>query len=703
MRARSPVSSNVILNLPPTSTGSDQWYSGQTLLYSTAGTPPTGMTNNKLYFACPCDNAGNVDGVDTHNSLWDAPWTVGGATAITPSSQGSGTQTFSYRVWHTKWTAWHTIDQSAHDSWTNGTARAVWIVDPALTDTEATYWASTGMVPPIDRTQVPDTDILDVGKRLSQNTEPLSMMNVSGSSNVGGRQEIGIINEYTSQAWILQNKDSWQKARVTAYAAPSYPFAHVLNEATGYIPALNNGPPTGPGGNGVGGSYADLGAPQPHTYILSDVGGDYEGLATPLQSVPVVAYTSGYGMGLYGRGRVWRNDHYPMYAGVTYLLYGNRHFLEMAYFAGNRVDIVNDYGGSEGQSRDWLPGGSNHYYGLCVPTGGEPRASYWCMRDKQNGAAWGGDSNPERAYFNDQLVEQANFWPLFELWKDGGSAGNFTNGLFYDWNREQQESSFMGTYATWAYYMGYTMLRSPQATYSLNYRIPRYWLAVVGDLPGGLSSWYGSAASYSRTNARKNIQLANPTGIGANIGSLYSTDPADMGTSLEYAVFNHTNIDGSVTASGDTLTTWFGVVQLTNGDLYKDQGNLYGGGPDQLDDSTWYTVSNVNNTTHTFKLINPATGTPFTGYTLGGSPYVCYVYCGMFHFQYGPSTSWWDDNTNYAPYAYSSVIALKILGLGTYTLLGRTIDDAYNTVVTRGPGLRAKETVLGWDVSVVVP
>jgi hypothetical protein len=114
----------------PTSTGRNTWYFGMPVFYHTSGTPPTGMINNKLYFVMPVGLGYYYHDVQQPNNdrsvvhLMDAPF-ICSASAINPTDQGSGDQTFSFRVWHTHWMSWHTTDQTGAENCTRGASRVV--------------------------------------------------------------------------------------------------------------------------------------------------------------------------------------------------------------------------------------------------------------------------------------------------------------------------------------------------------------------------------------------------------------------------------------------------------------------------------------------------------------------------------------------------------------------------------------------------
>jgi hypothetical protein len=142
----------------------------------------------------------------------------------------------------------------------------------------------------------------------------------------------------------------------------------MINEATGRIPAINNGPPNGPGGNGNGGSYAGLGAPMPQVQLLNQP--QLSGLADVPHDQPNPEYDIAGGTFYYGT----YISHRPNFNGFTYMVFGSRHFLDMMRWNGN-ADYAQQRPGpgpdlGQGYYRDnnatFTDGKIYHYYGLLI-------------------------------------------------------------------------------------------------------------------------------------------------------------------------------------------------------------------------------------------------------------------------------------------------------------------------------------------------
>jgi hypothetical protein len=108
----------------------------------------------------------------------------------------------------------------------------------------------------------------------------------------------------------------------------------------------------------------------------------------------------------------------------------------------------------------------------------------------------------------------------------------------------------------------------------------------------------------------------------------------------------------------------------------------------------------------TFQLVNPATGLPFTSYTYKGAPFTetNNNTNGGFHFNACPSTSYDAGPGGYSTYIGSMASALKITGQGSVAFLGKTVNDAYNTLWNvRGIASAPDQTWLMWDGTLTVP
>ena len=87
----------------------------------------------------------------------------------------------------------------------------------------------------------------------------MGRLNVIGGGGDRHAARSGITNEWAAKAFITQAQGDWDLTRLFTLGTSMHGYSTLLDESTGRISALNNGPPTGPGGNGNGGTYAGLG------------------------------------------------------------------------------------------------------------------------------------------------------------------------------------------------------------------------------------------------------------------------------------------------------------------------------------------------------------------------------------------------------------------------------------------------------------
>ena len=278
---------------------------------------------------------------------------------------------------------WYTLDQLGSENWTAGGSSAFY---PSFTSAEQLYWKETGAVPPLKMTVAPQ-DPIDASQDEQHFNAPMSQNNMIGGSGTGERGTLGLTNEYFSQAFLLETPAAWQHAKIAALASTAYVYSTILDEATGRIPILNNGPPAANhGGSGV--PYVDGGMTLPLRADQVDIfdGATMDGVAQPLLNVPVNTNNGGYGGGIWGPSRSYGNDHAPSFANGIYQVFGSRHFLDAMYFSGNRSVYVVSTGDHPAHQVDTK--GGVRYYGLnnrCC----EIRGSHWARRDKILPAALG--------------------------------------------------------------------------------------------------------------------------------------------------------------------------------------------------------------------------------------------------------------------------------------------------------------------------
>jgi hypothetical protein len=323
-------------------------------------------------------------------------------------------------MWHPHWQSWQDEDTSADQNWaTRGsTARVTRRIYPAFTNAEKTYWEQTGLVPPIYLGQTTPSVPVQWLYETTLAYNPFSKDNVRANADPGERPVIGFINEWSAQAFINGTQTNWYYSRIYTMVAQTLGASTLLDESTGRIPVLNNGPPSAPGGTSAGGSYSTgtnasvaLGSPQNQT---SWNPGYFHGIAQPLQNVP--------NSNIDWRCGIWLGcgtyiSHIPNFVSLNYFIFGERLYLDTTYFDPNR-DLLQLQPGPADSYRDDIIAG-NHYWGLTIACC-QGRGSAWALRDRTFAAASGGDGNVERQYFNDQITKNMNY---YKVWVDSYKSG----------------------------------------------------------------------------------------------------------------------------------------------------------------------------------------------------------------------------------------------------------------------------------------
>jgi hypothetical protein len=701
----------------PSSTGTNQWYYGQATRATCSGTCVGGVTNGQLYYAYPSGSAGGDFTTTQYVSLMLSPFDSTGANYFMTGSQGTGTTSFSTRFQHYHWSTWQTLDASGQDNWSpvGTTTRVTHKVYPAFTAVEKLYWQQTGLIIPLNLSQPTAGFTPQPHQAAGQYYEPFGRLNVIGFQGGGDRPDLGISNEWAAQAFINGTEQNWDYARLFTLGTSTQGQATILNEATGRIPPLNNGPPTGPGGNGQGGSYAGLGAPQPQVTLNS--GGSCRTYLTGLADVPHDQPNATYPADLSQWGCGTYISHMPSFNGFTYPIFGSRHFLDVMQWHGNQ-DFAQQRTGpgpvlAQGYYRDnnaTFPGDGHiyHYYGLMIDCC-QSRGSAWLIRDLTYPATYGSDSDSERSYFNDFLVENRNYYPLWLTFKDGPGNTNYTTSITPPdaLGADTTIEPFIADYVLEAAWQMVTFVHEPLGSRWMS-KFQRYWEGVLGgQLPGAPVSYY--AIDYFALAAFFNGDGNNPltTGQGGNLGQYTNAvDAADWGSQIP-PYFN--------ILTGGQIQQRGGSRVLTVGDKMKNFTVWYDSAPiDQLSGLRFYTVTGpIDNNAGTFYLqCNaadhiafpsqcPTAGAAFTGFTRGGAPVVNEIGTALenplWRLQFDPGPCQGYANPNYVKYGGNAINALNILGYNVTHALAdfnaRCGSQYYNNALAS----------FNWDPTVVIP
>jgi hypothetical protein len=538
-------------------------------------------------------------------------------------------------------------------------------------------------------------------------------MIVVGGDQGGERPDLGYITEWQSQAFVNGTQTNWYWSRLYTMASNFHGPSTVLDESTGRIPVLNNGPPTGPGGNGVGGTYGAgtnasvaLGTPQPQITWTP-----YTGLVNPLQNVPnsLVDWRVGIFAGT-------SYAHIPNFVSLSYLFFGERLYLDMSYLNATR-DLLQFGPGPGPGARDSLrdniltgPKGTNHYWGTTIACC-QARGSAFMLRDRTFPAALGGDGNIERQYFNDQITENLNYYQVWvNPYKDGATTNieNSIEGPDYpgSWGIPD---TFVGNYIFLTTYGMQSLLHALGSPGSTNWSlwvspVTRFYEGVCGMTAVG----HPNSAFYCIDFT---IQQANYNGdatmSGANVG------PAVNGTDV--SSFGNLQNGTNFLAGGQMqYASGFGYYTLAPGDTVRSVNNSYtndGSFVDQLPGTQWFhVIGPVNNTNGTYYIqcpvghavtsTCPTPGAAFTGFTQNGVSLTGTQQWQILYrpsFDPGPGSGYVDNN-------YTKYGGQVMNGL---TVMGENVADGlaiFNSAARNGPAYyNSSFPGIWWDPTIVVP
>jgi hypothetical protein len=692
----------------PSSTGTNQWYLGQVVRATCSATCVAGLTSGQLYYVYPTASTVSSGTVTNYVGLMLSPRYTDTGTFFMTGSQGTGATSFSARFLHPHWSTWQTLDASGQDNWSpfGSKSRVTRKVYPAFTAAEKLYWEETGLIISVNLTQATNVSP-NWREALGPNYEPYGKGNVIGFQGPGVRPDLGISSEWAAQAFITGAEQDWDWARLFTLGTSTQGQATLLNEATGRIPPLNNGPPTGPGGNGTGGSYAGLGAPQPGVTLNS--GDSCRGFLTGLADVPHDQPNATFpaDVGQWSCGSYI--SHMPSFNGFTYAVFGDRNFLDVMRWHGNQDFLQQRVGPGpelgQGYYRDnnavFTDGHTYHYYELLIDCC-QVRGSAWLIRDITYPATFGSDNDIERSYFHDFLVETGNYYPLWLKWKDGPGNSNYSTSITPPDAPGDSivVDTFISTYVLDAAWLTTTFLHEPLGSQWMS-KFQRFYEGVCGrQLPGAPVSYYCIQYFWNPEISNGN---GSPSPQKGNIGQYTNgTDASDFGGFVpnSMAILTGGQVQqGQVVMTvtpGDTLkpmNPWFGEVQL-----------------DQLDGTRWYEmigpIANVAGTFyikcplgHPVDATCPVPGAAFTGFTRGGVPVVNeFGYEGpKWRPQFDPGPGQGYYSVNYIQYGGQSINALHILGYNVSNALADFASRAGNAYYN--PSLPS----FWWDQTVVIP
>jgi hypothetical protein len=543
--------------------------------------------------------------------------------------------------------------------------------------------------------------------------QPMGRGPLTGTGTVGDRNELDILNQFAGAAWVTQSASDWFHSRGLSLSMPIYPFATFLHEATGRIPALNNGPPVPPGG-GHGGTYGTMGTAiddGTHDFAYRAIGNPNNfGEAEPLEGVPInltwkddgtvhFYREANYAAAWWDDGSCCGSDHEPEFQGLNYLVFGQAYQLDNIYQLANNGNRVNKWQQLAGQPTYYA-----HFVGEDQVRGG-----WWRLRDQTRGASFGDDSRDERTYFNDILHENDYAWKNWLAFIDGSTPNAYEQSIQAP-GYPQWGVVFVDTYGTAAAFMAKAALNDPLGI-SLSDQFARHWQAACGhslaDFPAYPPAFYCTTYNYYAAvkDGGANTNAFSTTPV-QNSGFAYNTvNGQDWGNVQDG--FGFTAGSGQV-----SIPLAAGVVQVEVGDLVRNYNpGFYGGtGPsvDQLDPTRQFTIIGpIDNVAHTFYIQCtsadhiafpsqcPTAGAAFTGFTRGGVPLTDLNsgYGLVVHSQYDDGHTY--DST-YINYVGQAIAELNVVG---YDMSAALAQEATRFGVLNDSGHPSR--IL--DATVVVP
>jgi hypothetical protein len=455
-----------------------------------------------------------------------------------------------------------------------------------------------------------------------------------------------------------------------------------------------------------------LGVPQTQTNFQNG----FVGLLRPPTTLPnPPGFDIGYGTFNYGTAL----DHMPSFPGFSYVVFGDRYWLDLMRWRGNAGYLQQRTGpGSElgmGYVRDnnavFTDGNTYHYYGLMLQCCQE-RGSAWLRRDITYPATWGSDNDPERAYYADFLKETDNYEPLYEAWVDGPGSTAYRSSMNVPDNQGLGVAPqlFIATYGFDSEWLGLVWQHQPMASRWLT-RYQRFLDGCMGGLPNAPVSYY--CVDYTMGPAIHTANYGGGSDNGGNLGpGTNGVDAADFGTLPEALSFS-IGAGGQITEIPLNMTPPAQIKNIWN--WFDEGGTRTGVQIDQLG-AGWYPVIGpttwdganfiatfyiqCSSADHVaFPAQCPVAGQAFTGFTSGGVPVsgnLGLTINSRPTFDPGPLQGYRNDT--YFMYASQMANGLQVAGFNVSHAQADILSrEGSNTInLPTGPGW-------GWDPTVVIP
>ena len=509
---------------------------GEPIVFTQGGgaTLPTGLTAGQLNFAAVNPSAGITGIFPCQTPEAYHVVSSGGQGLNTISSAGTGTNTMTRTCTVNNWQGSYLPADDNGNAWFLPARTAT--PYPNLTASEKLYWMQTGMVPPYNLTPPPGTGVFFNNYWTDASNQgcgpyyrPNSLgIQPTGISQGGVHIGIGVWSDPSANWWMNSTVANWDQIRAMALSHATMPMMNMLNIATGYIPAGDNGP------DQLGTSYPGLGAPFP-LYCMYYNNNATQNFALP--QYPALPFGNNYelyfsfwmGVGASAALEGGVTDHLPEFGVIPqYLMEGQPWMLDEIYRDGN-------YGvfGYPKFPYDGITNGTMTIPGATPPkqyakfcwAGQAPRSFAWGMRSPIYSSVVGANSRPEQNYWWSIVGQNIRSMYLIDTVWYASSPGFGAMGMM---STTGYDSTFMDLYAG-------------QVTNVMYGLIHQDWGAI---LPGATTLWAANRCIRLMTGLVTNWGISpfwaglervwdqipwtsTPTG---NQGASWAASLADIGT-----------------------------------------------------------------------------------------------------------------------------------------------------------------------------
>jgi len=588
---------------------------GEPVLYNgpaAGGAPIGGMTPGRVYFY-----GSSLAGSGKGNLVLSPASQNGGGNPLTcpdVTSPGVGPQNFT-PVASANYRAVAIIgpDEVGSPLWLAAANPAPAVhLNPALTTAEISYLEVAGVIP----SYYTDLPALPLYKAQGNKGGPLYRPNSTGLGDVddgagGDHDGLGPLSEWEARALLSENSAAWDGVRATALSVMNIPTLMTLNEATGYLPALNNK------------TYPQLGAGLPNVFWTYTGNGVSAGMEIPPTATGDTCPSCFLGGMLAGvDGMHWEDYGQWLMA----LLTGDRSMIDVQYFAANAQPMnmnVDTFGIG---SRNFTMGGTP--YTARISFTDSMRRTAWEMREVMRGSTIGSDSNPEKQYEFDVLAGDVdNFWTVTHVYADPGMAAiGVTEGI------SDFQANFMAAYETTSFCGLKGLIRYTSPITGGSTAAECDYMTLWPELLWA-SSWPTFwAATEQITDTFPSAFMAAPDQLP------HANGPSEIFTHSN-AGFLSVDATGLFTASGGLFP------QMQNGDA----GVIWDLNPNNdFSPTTKYFTYNVTQPAETFRLsttctvataLNPCPSPAVTPFVPAHGPYSAGTNFSMaFQFAYNPPT-----------------------------------------------------------------